>query len=355
MSILLCAVAALAPRRQQTLSVEAQPSNLTTPIRWLHIPKTGSSFVVAIYRYACPSVATDELVTLLEDDCMGPCLTVTVPYPPETYCTGLTSNASDADGSGTVLDEHFPPVYPRDTGHVVSLFRQQYDIKISLLNFAHELANDSYVESCGGSERDAPNWMKAIFRNMLPQTPEGTAVADELSTLAREVFAPNASNELDSATLDDMRCTFLTGLLPRLQGAQTRMAFGDFFLAINASLNATQPPLPTDTAAVESVLDNFAFVGTTERFNESVCAFHLALGGSPPSVDELLVHGRKSTPSGIDWPAEAERCGLPTYLIDDTDPDAEIYRLVDARLDATIADLEVDMPGAMQACLSGSG
>ena len=82
-------------RRQTPTPTPIQPR--VTTVRWLHIPKAGSSFINVLWRYACPS-APAELAAYWRS---GRCANVTILFD----------------------DAHAPAVYPRDAGKLVGLFR----------------------------------------------------------------------------------------------------------------------------------------------------------------------------------------------------------------------------------------
>ena len=125
-------------------------------IRWLHIPKTGSTFALAIYAYACPSVNLTQAAALLDGDCSQPMVALTAPFPPTAWCRDdllIDRNAGvpQLGGGGSDLDNHVSPSYPADVGRVVSLFRAPAELKASFLSFLTALVvmEDEYAAPCG--------------------------------------------------------------------------------------------------------------------------------------------------------------------------------------------------------------
>jgi hypothetical protein len=294
-------------------------------IYWLHVPKTGgSSFVVAIYRYAC-DVPIEAVAAAMDGDCRPPCQAVTTPYPPEERCALV-------DG---MLDGHSPPAFPAHTGRVVSLFRRPAALKASWLAYAALVStNASYLAECNGGE--APAGENHFFRSQACHA-GCEATVEALAALAANLTAGAA----DAA---GARCAFLEAAVPRLLGAQTRLAYGGHFLT--ASLTDTL--LDSGLAAADLLRDHYAFVGMTERFAESICAFHLSLGGPAPDAAAFGVHARRTPESGVDWEAEAERCGQPIGT--GVDPaDEELYEQAGLALDRTVAAIG---RARMEACLA---
>ena len=238
------------------------PSDLTQ-VTWLHIPKASSSFVAAVYRYACPSVPIDDLAALLEDDCMPP---ITTPYPPTEYCPGFVDPARSING-------HPPPKYPEDIGQVASLFRNPTDIKSSFFEWVVVQADRHHVEECMGMEPTEANsvWQMTAFFNSLGCSDDESS---ELIRLSKRMVEADLS-PMKAATA---RCDFMAKAVLRLHGGQTRMALGGFYFA-NSSLDTLGVVLPAETPPTTIVTDFMAFSGKTDRFEESVCAFHLSLGG----------------------------------------------------------------------------
>ena len=59
--------AALVPSQAAIGALSAANAS-SRAIRWLHIPKTGSGFVIPVYRYACPAVPFEALVEAVNND-----------------------------------------------------------------------------------------------------------------------------------------------------------------------------------------------------------------------------------------------------------------------------------------------
>lgn len=141
----------------------------------------------------------------------------------------------------------------------------------------------------------------------------------------------NAFKSVDaSEEASEARCRLLSIAAPALKGGQSRAARGGMYLF---PPDAPHAPTPSRVGVTELVDNYFAFIGDTDRYIESVCAFHLTMGG-PPAVPEEVVDARQTPSSGIDWVAEGQRCGFP---IDDDPDDELLFALARAKLDGAIA------------------
>ena len=148
------------------------------------------------------------------------------------------------------------------------------------------------------------------------------------------------------AVVDDAVCAALKLAVPALKGGQSRMISGQGYLSDEGPM-CTEPS-ECDEMVVAHLNEKVAFVGLTERYEESVCAFHLSMGGPTTHPAELSTNARSSLVSGIDWHAETKRCNVTS--LDNDLADSALFLASQRRLDETIADIEKRQPGAMEAC-----
>ena len=91
-------------------------------VRWIHIPKTGSSFGSTIYRHGCTGI--DDTTYITGDD--YPIKEFTHKYPPSLHCVGGLAQIYKIDGH--------QPTLPNQNA-LVTLFREPTSIKKSFLDF----------------------------------------------------------------------------------------------------------------------------------------------------------------------------------------------------------------------------
>ena len=329
-----------------TAASSADADSSFNAVRWIHIPKTGSSFGSTIYRHGCTNI--DDTTYITGDN--YPIKEFTMAYPPSTYCKGGLLEYKTVDG-------HHPSIEGQNS--LVTLFREPSSIKKSFLDFTIQEQRRAWAK--GDTTANASTWtfyasMFATVGNTAEAhaTPRDGAITTALinSLVDKQYAAAKARGPVDAA-----RCPWLHEVLPRSVGCQSKMTiFNEGCLDNKATalegtaraVNVTRD-LPTRLTG--------GFAGLTERFNETVCAFHqymaphrsnyavptnygtLAPHGSQP-IDAQFVHARSSDPSEIDWIKQTEACGgnLRSYL--DTDPaDEALYAGAQRAFDAQIASL----------------
>jgi len=84
------------------------------------------------------------------------------------------------------------------------------------------------------------------------------------------------------------RCELLAVVAPQIQGGQTRMARGQPYIDLYPSMGnfrglptaarGVSCEAPDDVSTDALIARYFAFAGVLERYDESVCAFHLSRG-----------------------------------------------------------------------------
>ena len=85
--------------------------------RWLHAPKTGSSFLNVLFRHACPEAPPTMRYTSGRPV-----------WPPDGEMAAFFHATNSCKHSVSVIFDgvHAPAVYPRDAGVLVGLFRADY-------------------------------------------------------------------------------------------------------------------------------------------------------------------------------------------------------------------------------------
>ena len=255
----LCWAAALAaPTRRAALSPTLEPEgDAVVKTRWIHIPKTSSTFANTIYRYGCANI---DNVTTVGDT--KPIKDLTMPFPPEEYCAG--GPMTDIDQ----LDEHPPWQTPYANGLITT--RDPYAQKKSLLEYTMQKARLEWAldDDKASAVSRCEGWYLTLFNNythtIMPAEDSLT-----LRSICTEAIA-SSSYDLQFPT-DKARCPYLDVLLPRVSGCQSKMTvFGEGCLQQPAITSAT------DRAAIinKTAASLYAFSAMIERYNESICAFH---------------------------------------------------------------------------------
>lgn len=292
-------------------------------IQWLHIPKTGTSFVNTIYRYACSDIPVDATV-----GCEPPVLGLTFPYPPDQFCMGGFVDTARVNG-------HPPAQYPEDNGHIVSMFRNTIDRKISHLDYwVVTASNDTYINECVADVVGAVDGVQGFGRSCWGGGESNDIHAASAFTLARQV--------LGDALGGPAKCGFLKAVLPSLTGCSSKMVIGRHCCDIRDGI--------TEAHLARRMPSAFAFVGLTEHWAESVCLFHLLLGGDTLLPVEFM-DVRPTPKTGIDWLAEAKACGTAELLVEDPLDDA-LYDMAVRRFQAEVSEAEHLHPGMLRKCVA---
>lgn len=211
------------------------------PVAWMHAPKTGSSFGLTVYRHACKGIPVDITV-----GCGPPINALTRQFPMRRYCRGGFISFQRIGG-------HRPLAMMEDYGHVLSMFREPFAQKASMLAFVYKMARDrAYCRRCG-------------------VTPEGPLRSSGMPVAL--------SSEGVAAARNGYHRVLMRVILPRMQGCQTKMIFGFPCLA-EVSQRQWNDMLLNVANFVPAA---FAFIGLVERWAESICMFHILLeqGNAP--------------------------------------------------------------------------
>lgn len=195
-------------------------------LRWLHFPKTGTSFWSTIYQYACRKKGTMDLdISPFWKEQCGSCYDFAVKerFPPDEFC--------DADAFSTLETQHRPlqPAHGDVPENTVTFFREPQERLLSA----------------------------AVNSHMSGFSPENFKAA------RAKCYTP----------VLDPHC-FVQ--YPGIRGCQARMLTGGMCADDNAAKGA---PFPVNVQSALAVVQRLGFIGLTEEWNDSVCLFHKMFGG----------------------------------------------------------------------------
>ena len=246
----------------------ASGSSGCKPIRWLHVPKAGTTFGLAVYRYACsipPSAhipTPHECGTLMashpwrrsnvcNDKQYALERALTESFPPDKYCSHLSLPFTSHEPAGS-----------SDAGQLVAMFRHPLGRAASLLRMMQEHA-----------ARGAPEWsfFKGTGGNSCPNGNGPKKQSDCCPVLLQE--APQ------NTSLSD----FYRRGGACVAGCQTKMVLG---LGCHSRRRLADNDIKQACAMVMS-RQTFRFVGVTELWEDSISLFHSKLGGSTVAAELL--------------------------------------------------------------------
>ena len=292
-------------------------------MRWLHVPKAGTTFGLSVYRYACSIPSRAHIPSELE------CATLPDKHP------WRRSHVCTINQFEKALVESFPPdrhcsqlvmpfvghgpAAPTDTGALVAFFRSPLRRAKSALRMmqkealqggsAAEFPAWNFYKSTGGYTCQAPDGPKkrsVCCSALLQSPPQNTTIA--------EFYARGGS------------C---------VTGCQTKMVLG---YGCHQQMLLTAERVKTACAMVLSPA-SFRFVGITELWSESIALFHAALGGATAPA-ELL----NTRPGAAEAAANGHEAGAePTLLAHPNEAaDNQLYECARRRMLADAARL---LPG----------
>jgi len=193
-------------------------------LRWLHFPKTGTSFWSSVYSYACRAqgpLDMDVSPFWKKPGCAS-CYDFAIKerYPPEKYC---------ADGSFASMETQHKPMQPNSPEQTVTFFRDPTDRLLSAAGNQH-----------------TSGFLTETYQAMIAKC-----------------YHPKV----------DPHCF---ANFPGIKGCMTRMLTGGSCADDGASKGT---PFPVNTQAAIAAVNRLAFLGLTEEWNDSVCLFHKMFGG----------------------------------------------------------------------------
>lgn len=219
-------------------------------IRWLHIPKTGTSFANIVWHYGCPDIPRNASVANYK-----------------THFEGALDNAYPIQENCPYLVDHTPathkPIGEKEWedhhGSFVSMFREP----------------TSRIES-------AFNYHKHCIQDCNPEN-------DDMWKCPR---IRDHRNDRACKSVKSAKCLTQYALAEPAQGCQTKMIYG-----IPCTGAMAMDPVKRKLAA-QRVKNGFAFVGLVEEWELSLCLFHRVLGGHPFPVESDHVREGSSSQGG---------------------------------------------------------
>lgn len=217
-------------------------------IRWLHIPKTGTSFANTVWHYGCPQIKENASVAAYDRRFE---LSVNDLYPINDWCPRLVDHSP---GTHKPIGKQ---EWQENKGSFVTFVREPASRILSAFSFGnHHCIKDCNPENNDFHECDA-------VRN------------------------PARRNSKECNHLHGARCPVEYASKLPAQGCTTKMILG---YPCNAKVNLTQE----DTArAVKRLRAGFSFVGLVEEWDLSVCLFHRLLGEKYYAVENAHVRSSK--------------------------------------------------------------
>ena len=233
-----------------------------SPIRWLHIPKAGTSFGLAVYRYACSIPPTAHIPSPLECSTLpdshpwrrsNVCKehifklenALTESFPPHQHCAHLTM---PFNGHG--------PAAPSDAGSLAAMFRSPLRRAMSTLEMMRE-----------HSRRGAPAW------NFFKATGGSSCGSGRKGLCCPGLIESSPEN---TSLRDFYR---LGGVC--VAGCQTKMVLGH---GCHAPVRLGGDDIKMACGMVLSNV-HFRFVGVTEKWADSIALFHATHGGAVASAE----------------------------------------------------------------------
>eukprot|EP00931_Biecheleriopsis_adriatica_P063345 TRINITY_DN38336_c0_g2_i2.p1 TRINITY_DN38336_c0_g2~~TRINITY_DN38336_c0_g2_i2.p1 ORF type:complete len:432 (+),score=86.41 TRINITY_DN38336_c0_g2_i2:55-1350(+) len=273
--------------RELRVTLEASPEQRALQnIRWVHIPKTGTSFIATIWNYACGQreppldLGVSPNATLGCVNCYDWALMDR--YPSADYCQPGLLSAEFTTSHAPITRE----LTEKEDLQVIGFFRRPSQRLISAYynglhanGFTQE-GNRLLVEECGLNGRHPGAGCYARYPGIA-------------GCSARMLTGATCAEPLSSS-----------GAPSSFDGGRLRLS-----------------------EALKS-LDAMAFVGLTERWDESVCLFHRMFGGRLSTAQLLDMHMGRQHQDRYD---EAELEGF----VDEVDE--EIYRAAEKRFEALLA------------------
>lgn len=236
------------------------------PLKWMHVPKCGSSFISALVNVGCKGVPLDPKGVQHLTYVATPSLV--------QACSGLSLLPNRVLGAHFSIssEQEYETTYK---GHGVIMLRQPEQRAISMYNYASE----------GGIFYDDPRLAGGMDR---------AAVANFWASEIKSKFgnhseflAKNAGCVVRMLTMPQLAIPFILDLT----GWASCNCWGEHGTA----------PVPTvsQVQLAKNRLRGFAFVGILEEWELSMCLFHAMFGGR--CVAEEFVDARPGQRSSKNW------------------------------------------------------
>lgn len=234
------------------------PRHAHRPVRWLHVPKTGTSFMNTVWHYACTLPATasaSDFSSMYEKQ-------FAARYPPSVHCTTMLDHSPAThkplgDGEWAAHPGAFVTMLRDPSARLVSAFKH----------------GRHCIQDCS-PEMELGMACRTVRDNRRLYKCKALRRAKSLREYAAE---------------------------PAARGCAARMLIGR---ACNDPLGL----LSNETAkAVERLgSSGFAFVGLVEEWDLSVCLFHRLLGGTPRPQEFTAVRVNKASSALLRRPRQVD-------------------------------------------------
>jgi hypothetical protein len=210
-------------------------------LRWLHIPKTGTSFWATLFSYACRRKHVDLDVSPYLSKACDQCYDFALKerYPALEYCEGDSFTEGRGMLSYAANPRNGMQLYPR-TDHVPL------------------------------GPKDHPSHTVAFFRSprsRLQSAAAGRHMKGFSSARYKDMLRKCYSNGTDARCFAEY---------PGVKGCMARMLTG---LPCADDGAAAGRPAHVDVARAVAMVKQLKFVGLTEEWNDAVCLFHAMFGG----------------------------------------------------------------------------
>ena len=225
-------------------------------IRWLHIPKNGQSFILAVLAHSCDDATAAEAIKAVRGQCRDG-MSIRCIVKALSLFGGIESSCP-----GLVRPLHIfhEAVSTFEFGHLVGLMREPRQRRIS----------SAFQELCH---------QRAAAARVHDKKKGSSRIDSRKGTLC--LPAPTDEEVVEAALHNmDSQLSFLTGG----GSADAPTTNSTTAQATNGTTTPTPTPTPhhqlkTDLELGRRILtDHFRFVGLVEHYNASVCLFHAAVG-----------------------------------------------------------------------------
>jgi hypothetical protein len=228
-------------------------------LRWLHIPKTGTSFWATLFSYACRKKRVDLDVSPYLSHACDECYDFALKerYPATEYCEGDSFSEARGMLSYAANPKNGMKLYPR-TDHVPL------------------------------GPQDHPSRTVAFFRSprsRLQSAAAGRHMKGFGEARYKDVVRKCFSNGTDARCFADY---------PGIKGCMARMLTG---LPCADEGAASGHPAHVDVKRAVAMVKQLKFVGLTEEWNDAVCLFHAMFGGTVRQEEFKNFHPTRKKPS----------------------------------------------------------
>lgn len=229
-------------------------------VRWLHVPKTGTSFANTVWHYGCPDMADDVSVAAYDRRFENE---INERYPLEKWCPRLVDHTPGTH-KPIGVDE-----WAQHEGHFVALLREPAARMSSAYSFlAHHCVKDCNPENAETAHQGA----------------------------CSKVRDPLRQQSSECTTLHASRCLADYASSVPAHGCASKMILG---YPCNGNTTLSSADIVT---AVQRLRRGFSFVGLVEEWDLSLCMFHRLMGGTPLPVEFAHVRGNEHHEGPTDCP-----------------------------------------------------